>query len=137
MIQQPSAPPVMPSNATSSSARRSIGCCQGSTSVCQTVASTSGDVVVVAVMVGRQHAAVAGHVDELDAVGGLERRADEDVVGCAEGDLAVVEAQHALPAARLLDVMGGDQQRAAVGGQAGEQVVEQVDAARVEADVGL
>ena len=52
--------------------------------------------------------AVAGQLDDLAAVGALEHVARERLVGRAERDLAAVEAQHAVPAPRLLDVVRGD-----------------------------
>ena len=59
---------------------------------------------------GRQdrRAAGPGDLDDRAAVGGLERPRGQHLVGRPEGDLAAVEAEHRVPAARLLEVVGGD-----------------------------
>ena len=59
-----------------------------------------------------------GTVDQRLAVGLLEHLGAQHVGGRPERDLAPVEAQHALPAAGLRDLVRGDQQRAALAGQA-------------------
>ena len=48
-----------------------------------------------------------------------------------------VEAEHEVPDARLLDVVGGDDDRAASGGEVVDQAVEQLRAGRVQAGVWL
>jgi hypothetical protein len=55
----------------------------------------------------------------------------------AEPDLAPVEAQHLVPAARLIDVVRGDHHGPALGGEVAEQRLEPVGARRVEPREGL
>ncbi len=55
------------------------------------------------------------------------------VAGGAERDLHAVEAQDAIPRARLLDVVGGHQQAAALGGEIVEQRAQALGAGRVHA----
>ena len=63
----------------------------------------------------RAVAAVQQH--DLRAVGGLEHGVRQRVGRRAVRDLLAAQAQDAIPAARLLDVVGGDQQHAALGAQ--------------------
>ena len=53
--------------------------------------------------------------------------------GRAERDLAAVEAEHAVEAARLLDVVRRDEHAAALGGEAVDERGEHVGARRVDA----
>src|SRR4051794_25852685 len=106
----------------------------GSASQCQTSVGMVVVVVIVVVMVGGEEYAFAGARDRDDgtAVCRGERFAGEGGLGCAEGDLAPVQAEHEIPCARLLNVVGGDEQAVALGGQIREQALEAVGADRVE-----
>src|SRR5438270_603404 len=57
-------------------------------------------------MVRREQGRLAGEGDDLAAVGRLEHRAGQRLLRRPEGDLPPVEAQDAVEAARLLQVMG-------------------------------
>ena len=93
-----------------------IGSLQGSARACSTVGVTArrGD--------------GASDGDEVGAVGLLEHVERERLGRRPEGDLAAVEAQHDVPAARLVDVVRGDEQRAALAGQPHEQLLEALGA---------
>src|SRR5262245_55537312 len=69
---------------------------------------------------------LAGAVEdhELVAVGAAQDVGGQRLLGRAERDLAVVEAEHPRPRARLGDVVGGDEQRAALGAQLGEDALD-------------
>ena len=85
-------------------------------------------------MVGWHHRAqlAAGQLDDLAGVGGLEHGAVQGGLGWPERDLAAVEAQHAVPPARLVDVVGGDHHAAPLGSELGEQRLQAIRARRVE-----
>ena len=59
----------------------------------------------------------AGQRDDLAAIGLLEHGAGECRRGRPERDLPAVEAEHPLEAARLLEVVRGDEQAAAFAGE--------------------
>ena len=86
--------------------------------------------MVVADVDGR--AAAVEH-DQLVAVGLLQHGGAQHLGGRAERDLAAVQAQHALEAARLLDVVGGDEQRAALVAQLAQHRLDARGARRVDA----
>src|SRR5437870_3746495 len=102
------------------------GCVHGSKSAC-----TFSGVVVVVVVVRREDDGrlpcpggprlrtgsrdVSWQRDDLAAVGRLQHLARERPLGWAEGDLAAVQAQDAVEAARLLEVVRGDEEAAALG----------------------
>ena len=73
-----------------------------------------------------------GEDDELAAVGGLQDLRAQ-APGRAERDLAAVEAQDALPGARLADVVGRHQQRPPLPPQLLEQRLDARGAGRVDA----
>src|SRR5689334_21290994 len=100
----------------------------GSASQCQTS-------VIMVMVVGGEEDALAGARDGHHgaAVGGGKRLARQGLLWCAERDLAAVQAEDPVPRARLLHVVRGDQQAVAVGGERGEQRLELVRAAGVEA----
>src|SRR4051794_23293390 len=76
--------------------------------------------------------AAAVEHDELVAVGLLEAGGREYLGGRAVGELALVQAQHAVEALRLRDVVGGDEQTAALVGELGEDGLDAGGAGRVD-----
>src|SRR5436190_10552989 len=109
------APPAIPSRTISARARRMMSPLQGSASQCQTS-------VGMVVMVGGEQHPLAGARDGHDgaAVGGGEGVARERLLWSSERDLTAVEAEDAIPRARLFDVVGGDQEPVALAGEIGE-----------------
>src|SRR3954452_8081222 len=127
-IQQPIAPPAMPSRTTSTSARRMISPLHGSASQCQ-----RSVVMVVVVVGGEEHAlARARDRDHGTAIGGRKRLASERLIGRSKRDLAPVEAEDEIPLARLLDVVRGDQEAMAVAREIRQQPLEQLGTDGVE-----
>src|SRR5215211_2857917 len=90
-------------------------------------------------MVGREDGAVlgAGQLDDRAAVGGFEDIESERLLGRSRRDLAAVEAEDAVGAARLLEVVGSDHQRPPLAGQLADQGFEALGAGPVEAGEGL
>src|SRR5205085_6078908 len=78
-------------------------------------------------------APLARQRDDLAAVGLLEHVAGERLRGRAERDLAAVEAEHAVEAARLLEVVGRDEEAASLGRELAEQALEELRARPVDA----
>src|SRR4051812_46422648 len=93
-----------------------------------------------AIVVMRGQDAVAADVregDDRSPIGALEHLAGQRRGGRAEGDLPAVEAQHEVPRLRLLDVVGGDEQPAALDAELAQQPLEQRRARAVEPAEGL
>src|SRR5215213_2170280 len=117
----------IPSSTTSANARRMISPVQGSASQCQMS-------VVMLMVVSWQENAFAGCRDCHDgaAIGRGERFARQRLFGCAERNLAPVQAEDQVPRPGLLDVVRRDQQAVAAGGEVCEEALEPVCADGVE-----
>ena len=87
----------------------------------------------VAVVISSLFGLGARERDDLRAVGLLEHRPGQRLGRRAERDLAPVEAEDAVPAARLLEVVRRDQDAAALASQLVEKAFEQVGARLVDA----
>jgi hypothetical protein len=93
---------------------------------------------VVVVVWGEDGAgARAGQLDDRAAVGRFEDRDVQRRLRRAGGDLAAVEAEHLVGAAGLLEVVGGDDDGAALVGQRPDQRFQALGAGAVEAGEGL
>src|SRR5690242_9152147 len=92
---------------------------------------------VVMVVRGQDRAAAAGDLDDRPAVGRFQHRAIEHPGGWADGDLAAIEAEDRVPAARLLEVVGGDDDAVAFSSQGRDQLLQALGGWPVEAGEGL
>src|SRR2546423_5435697 len=84
-------------------------------------------------MVRRKERRLTGEGDDLAAVGRFEHRAGERLLRRPEGDLAPVEAEDAVEAARLLEVVRRDEERATLAGEVAEEPLQEVGARLVDA----
>src|SRR2546423_3091227 len=83
-------------------------------------------------MVRRKERRLTGEGDDLAAVGRFEHRAGERLLRRPEGDLAPVQAEDAVEATRLLEVVRRDEERATLAGEVAEEPLEKVGARLVD-----
>lgn len=88
-------------------------------------------------MMGRQHTAATGQVDDLVSVGSFEGPAIQYLAGPAECDLGPIQAEDPFPAAGLSQIVGCDQERPSVGRQLGAQIFEPGRRRSIQSGEGL